>query len=226
MTGKLADTVMSVRNGEQIARKYQPVVYNPSTPAQVATRAKLKLLSQLSAVMAPAIAIPRQGAKSSRNLFTKKNYRTATYSADQADIALLNVQLTDSIVGMPAISASRGTSFLNVGITNLYTGLNASRVVYVAFEKGSDNTLRYVGSEVVTSAGDGSWSSSTLPSVKGEIVVYAYAVRDNTEAASVAFGNLTTVTAETVAKLIVQRTLKESDVTLTETVATSVAAAE
>ena len=226
MTGKLADTVMSVRNGEQIARKYQPSVYNPNTQAQVAVRAKLKLLSQLSAVMAPAIAIPRKGTVSSRNLFTKKNYLATTYNNSRADIALLNVQLTDSVVGMPAISASRGTSFVTASIATPYTGLNASRVVYAMFEKGADNSLRLVGSEVVNQKGDGTWPATTLPNVPGECVVYAYAVRDNTDAARVAFGNLTTATAESVAKLIVTRSLTESDITLTETVATSIDAVE
>ena len=103
MTGKVADVVMSVRNGEQIARKYQPIVTNPNTPAQVEARAKLKLMSQLSAVMASVIAIPRKGNVSSRNGFVKKNYQSLTYASQQADIALANVQLTDSVVAMPSI---------------------------------------------------------------------------------------------------------------------------
>lgn len=224
MQGKVADVVMAVRNGEQIVRKYQPIVSNPKSDAQIAARAKLKLLSQLSAVMAPAIAIPRRGSVSSRNLFTKKNYALSSFSNNQADIALLGIQLTDSVIGMPTINAVRGESGVTVSLLSRNSSF-ANRVVYVLFSKGSDGLLRLVASEVVSSPGDGSWSTSSLPLVSGEGVVFAYALRDNTQAARVAFGNLQVVSAETVAKLVVRRVLTESDVTITQTTAAAVPAA-
>lgn len=219
MTGKLADTVMAVRNGEQLARKYQPVVYNPSTEAQVAQRAKLKLLSQLSAVMGPFIAIPKQGSVSSRNLFTKKNFPLTTYSGNQADITLANVQLTSSVVAFPTLGGERSENSINVYIYGGSTigTLDVDRVVYIAFVKQADNSLRFLGSSTVTESGGGTWNAS-FPLVHEEVIVYAYGVRDNSEAARVAFGNLTAATAEAVAKLLVTRTLTESDVTITETV--------
>ena len=220
MTGKLADTVMSVRNGEQIARKYQPVVYNPSTPAQVAVRAKLKLMSQLSAVMAPVIAIPRVGAVSSRNRFTAVNYNKTTYTNDTADITLVDVQLTKSVVALPAIVATRSGSAINI---ELASEANVDRVVYAVFAKQADNTLRYVTSSVISTPGQDS-KFPYDPVVGTEpMVVYAYGVRDNTEAARVTFGNMQAVTAETVAKVVTSRTLLESDITLTETQGSEVA---
>lgn len=215
MTGKLADTVMSVRNGEQLARKYQPVVFNPSTTAQVAQRAKLKLLSQLSAVMAPVIAIPRKGSVSSRNLFTKVNFPLTSYATDTADITLANVQLTSSTVALPPVYATRGETDITVNLGT--TEVNVDRVVYAMFEK-SGNSLRFVTSAVVTEAGTSAspWGT-TMPLVFGEVVVLAYGVRDNNENARTIFGNLQAPTAETVAQLIVQRTLLESDITVTHT---------
>lgn len=223
MTGKLADTVMSVRNGEQIARKYQPVVFNPSTPAQVAQRAKLKLMSQLSAVMAPYIAIPRNGAISSRNLFTKINFPATTYTDNTADVNLESMKLTKSVVALPAISATRAGSVLSLGLAT--SEVNVNRVVYVAFVK-TNGELRAAGSVVSTTAGTPSspWQASLDIATNDECVVYAYGIRDNTEAARVRFGDMQAITAEQVAKLIVTRTLLESDITLTDTVAETFAA--
>lgn len=222
MTGKLADVVMSVRNGEQIARKYQPTVFNPSTPAQVATRAKLKLASQLSAVMAPVIAIPRQGSASSRNLFVKANYKALSYEHDQADVTLTDVKLTNSVVGLPNMIAVRDESNIITAKLQQAAGTtNVTRVVYCLFSKEADNTLRFVSSKVATEEGLNDWQV-TFPTLGNPAVVYAYGVRDNTEVARAKFGDLTALSAETVAKLIVTRTLTESDVTLTETRAVEV----
>lgn len=220
MTGKLADTVMSVRNGEQIARKYQPVVFNPSTQAQVAQRARLKLLSQLSAVMAPVIAMPKVGSVSSRNLFTKKNFGLTSFSDNQATITIESVQLTKSVVALPSVGASRGetaiSAFLDQGSAN--APVDVSRVVYCLFSKLAEGRLRFVDSKVANSAGsDGRWGVSDLPLVNGECVLFAYGVRDNTEAARVIFSDMQTLTAEAIAKVVATRTLTEVDVTLTET---------
>lgn len=220
MTGKLADVVMSVRNGEQIARKYQPVVFNPSTPAQIAQRAKLKLISQLSAVMAPVIAIRRQGSVSSRNLFTKLNIRKATYGEDTASVNLESVSLTNSIVSLPDVVVSRdaGTGRLTANMSATPSGM--SRIIYAFFVKQPDETLRLVNTQVVSSA---PWASEAVEAATAlEYVVYAYGVRDNTDNARAVFGSMETVTAEQVAKLVVSRTLTEVDVTLTETKATTV----
>lgn len=225
MTGKLADTVMSVRNGEQIARKYQPVVYNPRTPGQIAARAKLKALSQLSTVVASVIAIPKRGSVSSRNLFTKKNYGITTFSSNTASIDLLSVQLTDSVVALPNIIGVRNENNISAYLFNVGTigTLDVSRVVYAAFAKQADDTLRFVGSTVGTDPATGFLGE--LPLVAGPVIIYAYGVRDNTEAARVTFGNLEVPSAANVATLIVSRTLTESDVTLTETRAYELAAA-
>ena len=217
MTGKLADTVMSVRNGEQIARKYQPVVYNPSTDAQIAQRAKLKLISQLSAVLAPAIAIRRMGSVSSRNLFTKKNFGLASYASDTAQIKLPAVQLTNSVVaiGQVTAQASEGSIALSIAATD--APYNLDKVVYVICVKEADNRLRFSQSIVVSNPGTYTNFPTTLPDPSKPLVIYAYGIRLNSETARVAFGNLTAPTAESVAKLLVSSTLTETDVTLTET---------
>lgn len=216
MTGKIGDVVMSVRNGEQISRRYNPVVYNPSTARQVAARAKLKLMSELSAIMAPVIAIPRDGVVSTRNLFVKKNYPLASYADDTAQISLPSVQLTNSVVTIPSITATREGTTARVALDAPVTGL--SRVVYIAFQRQSDGKLRFASSESTSVAGDGNTYPLTIALGGNRTAyVYAYGVRDNTDAAKAIFGSITVPDAMAIAELIVTRVLTETDVTLTET---------
>lgn len=219
MTGKTADVVMAVRNGEQIVRKYQPVVSNPNTASQVAARAKLKLMSQMSAVLAPVIAIARQGAVSPRNLFVKTNYPLVTYTNDEANVDLSKVQLTKSVVGMAPITVYRGGGGVEAGlIPDAANTLNVSRVVYVLVGYGDDRKLRLLDTQVATDAGaTGRWPVNFVDT-PAAAECYAYAMRDNTETARTVFGNIEGVSATRIAQLIVQRTLLENDVTLTETV--------
>lgn len=218
MTGKLADVVMVVRNGAQVARKYQPIVTNPSTQAQVAVRSRLKLMSQIGQVMGPVIAIPREGTVSARNLFIKQNFPLSTYSDNKATIDLNKIQLTRSVVGLPPVYLTRATNGITATLTTTgYGPYTASRVVYVMFAKGTNQKLRFVTSSVVSEAGESGGFITQLPAVTSEVVVYAYAVRDNTDAARAAFGNMVTPSAEQVASLLVSRVLTESDVTLSET---------
>lgn len=219
MTGKLADVVMVVRNGEQIVRKYQPVISNPTTPEQVAARAKLKLLSQFAAVAGPIIAIPKQGAVSSRNRFVSKNYGLVTYENDQANISIASVQLTDSNVALPAISATKSQDAISAYVADAASvgALDINRMVYVLLTRDADNRLRIVASRVSTESGSGNTWSVQFPLVTTPAYVLAYGVRDNNTEASVIFGNLTVLDAQNVARLIVTRRLLERDVTLTET---------
>ena len=219
--GKLGGTVFAIRNGEQVLREYNPSPLNPNTPSQIEARAKLKLMSQLSTVMAPVIAIRRQGSVSSRNMFVKTNYRLASYAENTANVELTGIQLTKSVVALPSVSATRSGSSLNI---ELSAPVNVDRIVYVYFSKQSDDTLRFIGSKVVDAPGTGNTFATEVSVGAASAVVYAYGMRDNTETARVTFGNMQVVTAETVAKVITSRVLLDSDVTLTETRATEVAA--
>lgn len=225
MTGKLADTVMSVRNGEQLARKYQPIVSNPSTPAQVAVRAKLKLLSQLSAAYAPIIAIKRRGSVSARNLFTKRNFEFANYANQQADITLADVQLTDSAVPLAGFTINRSGADMALALSD-DMGNSLDRVVYVVLKKTSGQELLIANSKVVDFAEAGGNFPTHMPKVTGAIVVMAYGIRLNTEAARIAFGNMTAPTAQEVARLLVTMTNADTALTFTETRGLQLAAAD
>lgn len=218
--GKVGASVFAVRNGVTIERQYQPMVYNPNTPNQIAARAKLKALSQLSEVMASVIAIPRRGLVSPRNSFTKLNYGAVSYADDKASVNLSSIKLTEGILSLPTLQLGRSTTGISVQLTAAASEYD--RVVYAMFRRNADNTLLYVTSAVVEK-GTGTTAdfSTTLETsyTTQAFVVYAYGIRDNTDAARVAFGNIAVPSAEMVANLIVARTLLDSDVSLSETVA-------
>lgn len=218
MSGKLGNSVMAVRFGEQIARQYQPIVANPSTPAQIAARAKLKLMSQLSATMAPFIAMPRVGAVSRRNNFVSKNYGAATYANNRADVNLTDIKLTKGSVAFPAISVVREGAVLSVDI-NAISAQNFDRVVYVLFERQDDGTLRHTGEAVVqkSEANPTFTAEMNIPYATSTVVIYGYGMRDNTEAARVVFSDMQVTTPAMIANIIASRRLLENDVTLSET---------
>ena len=217
-SGRVAGSVFSVRFGEVIERAYNPYVNNPNTPGQVEARAKLKLLSQLAAVVAPVLAMPREGAKSARNRFLSENYKLVSYNNLQADIVVNSIQLTSSTVGLPKIVLTREGENLTVRLAGS-AGVGINRMVYALFVKGSDGYLRYAGSSFVETPGDFNTftTSFAMTDVTNTFVVLGYGVRFNSEAARVKYGEMTTLTSEAIAKLIASRVLTESDVTVTET---------
>lgn len=216
-TGKLAGSVFAIRNGETIERAYQPVVFNPSTDAQVASRAKLKLMSQLSAVVGPYVAIPREGSVSSRNMFVKNNYPLATFSNGNASVELTGLKLTQSALGMSPISVTREASSVTIALSNSNNDLD--KVAYLILQKNADGTLRVFYSKVVDRSEDATFPLTRTVAASASLVVYAYGIRVTSEKARAVFGNYTALTTETVAKLVATRRLVSSDVTLTETVA-------
>lgn len=215
-TGKLAGSVFAVRFGETIERAYQPVVANPRTLSQTASRAKLKLLSQFSAILGPVIAIPRKGALSPRNSFTAVNYPLASYEDNEASVDLASVQLTSSAVGLPDVTCTRGSSNFECSLGSTSPN-DLDKVVYVLCAIDDNNRVRLVSTTLVSEKGPNNTFPTTFNAFPQSCVVYAYGIRNNSDKATVVFGNLEASTAEAVAKLIVTRTLSETDVTLTET---------
>lgn len=216
MTGKLADTVMSVRNGEQIARKYQPVIFNPSTPAQVAQRAKLKMMSQLSAILGKYIVFPRVGSVSSRNAFTRANFPLTTFSNDEAGINLNNLQLTDSPVVFNYVGISRTAESIQAQVTDIVAD-PLTRVVFVFLVKGTDESLRVIDTEVVTTKDNLGYFTATIDPRNESVVVLAYGMWDRSDTARAIFGNIEAPSASQIANLAVTRSLSSRDVEFTKT---------
>lgn len=216
-SGKLGSTVFAVNSGVQIAREYQPKVSNPNTEAQQDTRARFKLMSQLSAVMAPVIAIKKDGLKTARNQFQSLNFDIVEYTNENASINLNLVQLTKSNRSFVGFSANR-TNGSAISVELLASmAATADRVVYIAYEKQVDGTLSLIGSKVCSVAGDDGKFADSLPYTNKPVVLYAYAIKDTDESVTAKFGNLIAPSAEKVAKLLVSSSENMNAVNLTKT---------
>lgn len=215
-SGKLGSQVYAACAGEQVVRNYQPKVSNPNTEKQVNQRARMKLMSQLSAAFAPVIVIPKNGMKSSRNLFTKKNFCESTALAGQALAWLEKIQLTAGTASIPRLSMIRQEGKLGLFLDGDATG-QVDRVIYNVFARSEEGELMLVLSGVSTDPdGDGSFYAE-FDDYDGELFGYAYGMKDLNSRAKAKYGNYTVETGEDIAKLLMTRTISTSDYLFTET---------
>lgn len=224
--GKLGSTVYSVNAGQMIGRQYNPYVANPNTAKQVDQRAKMKLMSQVAAALAPVIAIPKEGLKSSRNLFIKKNFDKSSANSGVAQVTYENLQLTNGNAGLPAIFVRRSAE---IGVAvNLDERCDASisRVVYILYRKTSEATLQYVQSIIVESAGSEGKFPGTLYYTEGDIVVFAYGMKDLNAKATAKYSNYNVQNGEDIAKLTLTRNINTQDFQFTQTRGTTLFAGE
>lgn len=217
MSGKIGNVVVANVNGQVVGREYNPNVTNPNTQSQQTTRSKFKLMSQLSAVFAPVIAIKKDGAKSARNQFTALNFESVNYAGGTADVNLNVVQLTKSNKPFAGFSADRSGGTAIAVQLNENSAASLSRVVYILYQKADNGELRLVASKVCNTAGANGLFADTLPYASGAIVLYAYGVKDLEAGISTKFGNMIAPTAEEVAKLLVSSSENMQSVSLTKT---------
>lgn len=216
--GKLGNAVYSEVGGVCVARAYRSTISNPSTPAQVEQRAKMKLITQVGATMAPIIAIPKNGLVSSRNKFVSKNFDLTSYNNGTAQVNLNGIQITDGHSALPALVVA------NESLSGLSAQLSAaadaaiSRVVYALYAFNSDGEMVLVDSKVVENAGNGRTFVANFAYQSGNYIIYAYGMRDLDTAASAKFATMNITSASTIAKLVATRTLSTSDFQFTKTI--------
>lgn len=238
-TGKVGGLVYATSGGEQIVREYNPSVANPSTSAQVNQRARMKLMSQLSAALAPVVAMTKDGLISKRNKFVKKNFGSSYALNGVAQISYENIQLTEGNTGFPQVVVNVRVDTIGGPGAYLATApsANISRVVYCVFSKSQENRLQYLFSKIATQRGDGSAVSpyflvelEDIPTTQGEtgqvfdgeFVIYAYGMSDTSEKATARYGNLNVQTASDIATLVANRSITFEDYQFTQTRGTTV----
>lgn len=216
-TGKVGNLVTSINSGVCIGREYNPNVTNPNTPAQVSQRARFKLMSQLGASLSEVLAFSKKGLVSARNRFVQANNDYVTSAGGTAQVSYENLQLADGNRGLPAIQATRQNE-TGVSLSLLESAAaSCSRVVYVVGKKSSEQQIQIVNSVVVSDAGvEGNFPVS-IPYIDGELIIYAYGMKDNNAAAAAKFGNYNVATGQDIATLIYDRRLSASDYTFTQT---------
>lgn len=229
-TGKIGSIVFATSGGETIAREYNPHVANPNTQAQVNQRARMKLMSQLSAALSPVLAMTKEGLVSKRNKFVSKNFEACYVLDGEAQITYENVQITEGNTSLPALNISSDVREDGISIT---VGIPSepsstiSRVVYCLFRKTAEGKLEYVSSSIVEVAKRNPRQNmyyETLFSVPiAEYVIFAYGMSDTSETATAQYGNLNVVTASDLAKLVATRTISYQDYQFTQTRAITIA---
>lgn len=217
ISGKIGALVYATQNGENIVREKAASVANPNTAAQVESRAKLKLMSQLTAVVAPVIAIKKDGIKNGRNQFISLNYAKCGYSNDAATVNLNQIQLTKGVASIAEFTADRASNTKIAVSLNEDMSERLDKVIYVCMEKQTDGTLNIRDSKVISAAGQNGDFAGELAYTDKAVVIYAYGMKENTDKAKASFGSMSAPTAEQVAKLLASRTISASDVTLTST---------
>ena len=226
MTGKVGNIVLTSVGGEVVGREYNPNVANPNTSAQLNTRGKFKLASQLSATMAPVIAIKKEGNVSARNLFVKENFPAIRYSQGVADINLNVVQLTKSQRSFAGFNADRTNGSAIAVELNADSAAALSRVVYIAYKKAADGSLILFDSKVCNTAGAEGKFNDVLNYTADAVVLYAYGMKDLEAGISTKFGNMSAPSAEDVAQLLISNTENMASVQLTKTAGLTMAAGE
>lgn len=229
-TGKVGGLVYATSGGEQIVREYNPNVANPSTQAQVDQRARMKLMSQLSAALSPVLAMSRTGLVSRRNKFTKLNFPASYALNGTAQITYENVQITEGNTALPAFNAGGGVvedKFLIQAYFSTEPSAAVSRIVYCIFRKTNEGKLEYVTSVINSTRSDGVRDSYFITEIEdlpiAEYVIFAYGMCDTSERATAHYGNLNVVTASDLARLVATRAISFSDYQFTQTRAVTLA---
>ena len=226
MTGKVGNIVLTSVGGKVVGREYNPNVANPNTQPQQNTRSKFKLASQLSASLAPVIAIKKEGNVSARNLFVKENFPAIRYSQGVADINLNVVQLTKSQRSFIGFNADRSNGSAIAVELNDSAASALSRVVYIAYKKAADGSLVFFDSKVCNTAGAEGKFHDVLNYTADAVVLYAYGMKDLEAGITSKFGNMSAPSAEDVAQLLISNTENMASVQLTKTAGLTMAAGE
>lgn len=225
-SGKLGGSVYVVNHGVQIERQYSGTISNPSTIPQVSQRSRFKLASQVSAALAPVIAIPRKGIQSPRNLFVKRNIGYFYGGEDGAQVTYENLQITQGCVGLPGFRAARELE--NHVTLAMQDSVLAScdHVIYCVFKKTSEDQLQLMESVVVPIDDSNAEAIIDVTDWGGNLVFYAYGIRLKNSRARATYGNYQVQTGVDFAKLIANRTIDMSDVQFTQTRGTSLGQGE
>ena len=234
--GKIGSIVFSTSGGKTIAREYNPHVANPNTMAQINQRARMKLMSQLSASLSPVIAMRKDGLTSARNKFVQKNFGASYASEGIAQVSYENVQLTSGNSALPQIKweTSNDTDIpsLNAFLSN-EPSASISRVVWCLFKKTDEGKLELVTSIIASVRNpnkSGSYFMVSFPNIplngdtsalEYDYVIYAYGMSDTSERATARYGNLNVQSATDIARLIATRTISFEDYQFTQTRGTS-----
>ena len=215
--GSVGGTTFQINHGVQIAKSKIQQMSNPSTPAQVASRARLKLLSQLSANVAAIIAIKREMLATARNLFTRVNYGFTAMIDGVAEMNLANMQFTKSSIGMVGFTVTRASGYgLPVALAEDVVGV-WDRVVWIVCKRLTDGRVQVAESKVCDITEEIPNGATVMQDPGVDCTVHVYGIKELTERGKIAFSNLAVADAGAIASIVASGELRTSDVQLSET---------
>lgn len=216
-TGKLGASVFAVSGGEQIVRQYNPKVSNPNTDAQVEQRAKLKLMSQIAVDMAQSLGFQKNGLVSARNQFISANIGKCTFAEGEAQIALLDVDLTPGNLFMRKPAFGQNGAMQLIG----EAPANVNAVLYALYDVVEGYRLNLAEQKIVSVAGEGRTFPTTLENVRGSQICYCYGITSSAGAGLVDYENYEVETGGNNAALEFVRRIVLKGGALTKTAATA-----
>lgn len=202
-SGKLGASVFAISGGEQIVRQYNPQVANPNTDAQVAQRAKLKLMSQLAAALSSGIAFKKKGLVSARNQFVSKNIGITLFQESKAVVDLKSLQIAPGATYLPDLAIAQGQSSGWVLKLGSAAPEAVKRVVYVVCQSNPDEMLEIVEIKIGNTAGANRDFEVTTTSSNQGMFVLAYGVEDLNAAATAKYDTYVSAQGTTEAELLV-----------------------
>lgn len=188
-SGKLGSSVFAISGGEQIVREYNPRVANPNTDAQVAQRAKMKLMSQLAAALAPGLAFKKKNLTSARNLFVSKNIGLCQYQNSKAEVDLKLLQLTGGSIAFPLIGVTEGQDHLYTITNSTPVDESIKKVIVVIAKQTENEKLSIVKVETLDVNVGGTFSTTYTNSDESLLVIYAYGWKPTASANAVAYND-------------------------------------
>lgn len=243
LSGKVGSVVFRQRDGQTIATQYQPNVKNPSTDGQQSGRTAFKLMSQLAAIMAPALGAynttrtaSQKGTLSQRNEFFRKNYDLVTIKKDgdetTAIIPMEKLQLTSSFVDggtMVVTSDSPTTITIHLYDSNVITkGGGKKKIAIVGFGSlaAADRPARILKVMEVDFNTDGTLKedidlSSLIPSeqrANAELTVLAFSMYPTSTAAREKLDNIYTPEKRFHSAVTLSQMVRDGDLELSTTV--------
>ena len=176
-SGKLGASVFAISGGEQIVRQYNPQVTNPNTDAQIAQRAKFKLLSQIAADLKDVLALKKVGLVSKSNRFVSLNFPLVTYSDRNATVQMTRLQISEGEKAQGSISITSGEDNFTVQVIGMLNS-GVTKAAVVVLRVGNDNQIKATSASVVALEG-GTSRELFVPNDEGDIVVLAYGIKEN-----------------------------------------------
>lgn len=236
LSGKVGSMVFRQRQGETIATQYQPVVTNPNTDAQQDSRVAFKLMSQLAAIMAPALgslgvtARPgRKGRPSQRNAFFAQNYGLVetrdTETGKRATIPMEQLQLTSSFISAGSMSITQDGSM--VRIEGEASPGKKQKIALVGFGSlaGADRPAKIIDIVEVDVDEDGEWKyefaieDARAKGVTDQITVLSYGLIPLSQRMKIKMENINTPYDDPfISAVELQKAVEDGEMSVTETI--------